>query len=385
VLIVLVAVLSLGAVLTLMAWSPDLSARDRAGPTPYSRSSTGYAGLTNMLEARGQPVAISRRETPISNGGGRLLILTLPFSGPSITSEDIGGPALIVLPKWTYRTNPARRSWEIDANLEAEERVEAVAARFDETVSVKRADNPGRLDTPFGPINPDFEDQMQLMRSQMLQPVIASGEGILFGQIPDRDIYILADPDLLNNFGLSRTENARAGLDIVDFAAGGRNQPVVFDATLHGFEQSRNLLKILLDIPYLGATLIALAAMVLTGWAATIRFGAPEREVRAIAAGKRALADNTAGLITMAKRDRRMAPGYLALSRRALARELGLPKTLTEAETNALLDRMGEQSGLESRYRDLQAGLSQPARSREDLKHKARALWRWRKEMTHGR
>jgi hypothetical protein len=124
--------------------------------------------------------------------------------------------------------------------------------------------------------------------------------------------------------------------------------------------------------------------MALTGWAAAIRFGAPEREAPAFAPGKQALADNSAGLIAMARREGRMAPGYLALTRRALSRQLGMPKTLSETELAALLDRMGDQAGLDSRWTDLGSGLAQPAASREDLRQKARALWRWRKEMTHG-
>ena len=143
-------------------------------------------------------------------------------------------------------------------------------------------------------------------------------------------------------------------------------------------------MKILLSVPWIGATLLALASMALIIWSAAVRFGAPEREAPAIAAGKRALADNSAGLIAMAHREPRMAPGYLSLSRRALVRELGLPKTLSEAETTALLQRMGEQAGLDTSYSSLNQGLSVPAGSREDLRHKARALWRWRREMKHG-
>ena len=74
----------------------------------------------------------------------------------------------------------------------------------------------------------------------------------------------------------------------------------------------------------------------------------------------------------------------LSLTRRALARDLGLPRTLSEAETAALLDRMGQQSGLENKWSQVGGELSSPAGSREDLRQKARALWRWRMEMTHG-
>lgn len=381
--LIIVALLSLGAVLTLMAWSPDLVSRDKAGSTPYSRSSTGYAGLVDMLEARGDDVSISRLSQSMEIGGRRLLIATLSVNGRDIEEDEISGPALIILPKWTYRANPAKKSWEIDAELASAERVMIHLREFDEDGEIVRRKTPGALETPFGRFSPDFEDEMQLIETDLLEPVITARGGALLAKVPGREIYILSDPDLLNNFGLARLENAKTGLGLIDEVSGGGTRPIVFDATVHGFERSTNLLKILLDIPYLGATLIALATMILIGWAAAIRFGAPERETRAILAGKRALADNSAGLITMAKRERRMAPGYLSLSRRALSRELGLPRTLPEDEYIALLDRMAKQNGMETSFTALQSGLSTPASSRDDLTNKARALWRWRKEMTH--
>ncbi|WP_018146538.1 DUF4350 domain-containing protein [Henriciella marina] len=381
--LIIVALLSLGAVLALMAWSPDLVSRDKAGSTPYSRSSTGYAGLVDMLEARGDDVSISRLSQSLEIGGRRLLIATLSINGRDIEPDEISGPALIILPKWTYRENPAKRSWEIDADLASAERAMIHLREFDEDGEIVRRKTPGALETPFGRFRPDFEDEMQLIETDLLEPVISARGGALLAKVPGREIYILSDPDLLNNFGLARLENAKTGLGLIDEVGGGGTRPIVFDATVHGFERSTNLLKILLDIPYLGATLIALATMFLIGWAAAIRFGAPERETRAILAGKRALADNSAGLIAMAKRERRMAPGYLSLSRRALSRELGLPRTLSEDEYIALLDRMAKQNGMETSFTELQSGLSSSASSRDDLTNKARALWRWRKEMTH--
>lgn len=381
--LIIAALLSLGAVLALMGWAPELASRDRAGPTPYSPSSTGYSGLVDMLEAQERDISVSRLPQTLETGGRRLMIVTLSVHGRSAELSEIGEPALIVLPKWTYTTNPARKSWEKDAELASAERVMIHLREFDEDGEIIRAPNPDLLNVGADRFRPDFEDQMQLIKTDRLRPLIEAKGGALLAKHPKREIYILSDPDLLNNFGLTRLENAKAGLGLIEQVSRDGTQPIVFDATLHGFERSTNLLKILLDIPYLGVTLVALAAMALIGWAAAVRFGAPEREARAIKAGKQALADNSAGLIAMAKRERRMAPGYLALSRRALSRELGLPRTLPEAEYQALLDRMAAQNGMETSFSELQAGLSSPASSRDDLRNKARALWRWRKEMTH--
>ena len=382
--LIAVGVISFAAVMSLMAWSPELSSRDRPGATPYSRSATGYAGLVSMLEADGRAVSVSRLDHNMTMSDGRLLVLTLPLYGRSFAVDEVAEPALIVLPKWSFMANPARQAFELDTRLADRSAVDGMLGLVAEKASVHRLRNPGRLDTPFGTLRPDFDHEMQVVKSGTLEEIIGLPGGQLLSKLPDREIYLLADPDLLNNFGLTRLENARLALAIFDSLAADEGRDIVFDATLHGFERSTNLLKALLDIPFLGATLIALTAMALTGWAAAIRFGAPEREAPAFAPGKQALADNSAGLIAMARREGRMAPGYLALTRRALSRQLGMPKTLSETELAALLDRMGDQAGLDSRWTDLGSGLAQPAASREDLRQKARALWRWRKEMTHG-
>ena len=133
------------------------------------------------------------------------------------------------------------------------------------------------------------------------------------------------------------------------------------------------------DIPFLGATLTALATAGLLGWAAFIRFGPPVTEGRAIALGKQALADNSAGLITMARRETRMAPGYLNMIRRRVAREIGAPRNLTEAQLSELFDRLGQDTQSGKQFTEMEAGLRQPSANREDLMNKARDLYRWRK------
>ena len=71
--------------------------------------------------------------------------------------------------------------------------------------------------------------------------------------------------------------------------------------------------------PCLGATLCLAAAALLMALQALTRFGAPRQAGRAIALGKRALADNSAALIRLARREARMAPRYLDLTRASVA------------------------------------------------------------------
>ncbi|MEO0722230.1 MAG: hypothetical protein AAFY43_08795, partial [Pseudomonadota bacterium] len=98
-----------------------------------------------------------------------------------------------------------------------------------------------------------------------------------------------------------------------------------------------------------------------------------------------ALADNTAGLMSMARRETQLAPGYLNLTRRRAAKAVGAPKTLSETELAALFDRLNDDENGAQRWSDLATPMKRPAASLNDLVNKAQAIYRWRKETTHER
>lgn len=380
-----VGIMSFAAVIALLAWSPDLTDRNRAGAHPYSVSAIGYNGLVRLLEARETPVSVSRVSRNISAWGNRLIILT-PGEFRQQVDEDIpvAAPALIILPKWIGETDRTRPEWQSNTLLRTEGSVTLAIERFDEAAEAVRINPPARIRTPYGSFNPSFGDKLQLLQSEYLEPVISAPTGHLLMKVPDDDIYILSDPDLANTSGLADPENARLMLAMLDDLRFAPDTPVMFDATLNGFERSTSLLKLALDIPFIGATLTALAALALLGWAALVRFGAPAREERVFALGKEALADNTAGLFTMTRRETRMAPGYVALTRKAVMRDLGVPKGLSETDIAALFDRMTVEEGGKPSWSELAGDLRHPATSREDLLSKARRIYAWRKERTHG-
>jgi hypothetical protein len=380
--LIAVAVFSFGAIMVLAGWSPELRDRDRAGDHPFSTSAIGYNGFIRLLEAQGYPVETSRFKSNLDGHYG-LMVLTLSPRGMSKALEDYEPQdgTLIVLPKWSGMvdwTNPSRLK---DTDLANESSIDALLDALDIDAEIVRTDVPQRVSTPFGrmALKPDLE--MQLVRSDDLTPIVATRNGALLAQILGRDIYILADPDMINTFGLAERENARFAMQMINMMRYSDDEPILFDATLHGFNQSENLLQMMFDIPFLAVTLVALAAALLLGWAASIRFGPPARETRAIALGKQALADNSAGLVSMARRETRMAPGYLSLIRRRLARQIGAPRNLTEAQLSELFDRLGPEETSGKTFSQIEAGLRGPAASREDLMHKARDLWRWRRDI----
>lgn len=381
-----VSMLAFGAVVTLSAWSPELADRDRAGPHPYSTSALGYNGLVRLLEARGDLVRISRVERTLEDSQDGLKIVTLAAYGmdQAVDEMDITGPALVVLPKWTGSPEPLRPNWQRETRLLDAITVERMTSYFDSDARIWRLRSPARVETPFGSYDLALGDDMQVLRADSLVSVIPTAAGDLVAQIPGEDIYLLSDPDLLNTFGLAEAENARLALALVDWLRPYEGAPVILDATLHGFERSENLLRMALDVPFLGATLTALMVFLMIGWAGAVRYGDPDREARAIALGKDALMDNTAGLIAMGRRETRLAPDYLALTRRAVAKAIGAPRTFTAAELTELFDRMSEAGEETSKFSDLEVRARAIQPSREALMTLARQLYRWRKETTHG-
>lgn len=371
----------------LLAWSPDLASKNKAGQHAYSKSALGFAGLVALLEADGQSVSISRLASTLDDADGPLII-TLPsyglFRAPEIDLLSVSEPTLYVLPKWTGLIDREKPSWQKDTDLMSRERVAGLLATFDPEAEVWRLRNPGETTTPFGTHAPKFEHKMQVISSTRLTPVVDTPGGILLGKMPDREIYILSDPDLFNTFGISQRENAGFALSLIDWLKDVPGQTVTLDATFHGFERSESLLRAIFDVPFLGATLVAFATLLLVGWAAFIRFAPPERDPSMPVFGKKALAESSAGLISMARREGQMAPSYAQVIERDLRRRLDVPASTTETEFADTLDRLAEQEQLSAGWRDRQAQLAEPAAGRHDLRDKALLLWRWRQEMKNG-
>ena len=383
------------AIFALIAWSPDLASKNRAGEHPYSKSALGYASLIKLLEADGHTVNVSRLGSTLNYSEG-LLVITIPEYGfnRAVDEMEIGyvsEPALYVLPKWSGFADWEKPSWEKDTDLLDRRSVEFIAREFDSDLSIWRLRNPGEIETPFGPISPRFDNEMQVIESDSLESVIARPGGTLLAKLPGREIYVLSDPDFLNTFGLAERENARTALELFDYLFvysdyldGYTERAITFDATLHGFARSESLLRAIFDKPFLGASLIALATMFLITWAAFIRFGPPLPEDRVIAFGKKALAESSAGLVSMARRENHMATPYLEMTERSLARQLGMsPQAPTEALARTA-DRLAEQKNFPTTWSEQSTSLTRPALNRNDLRDKALAVWRWRQEMKDG-
>jgi hypothetical protein len=388
--LLIAGVFAFSALVVVSAYAPDLRGGSDGGGHALSKSAVGYAGMVRLLKAMGEPVVVSR--DPKAQAGTTSLLVLTPDPGVdkaalnAIIARGQGrGPILIVMPKWQAIPDQTNPGWVVKVGPTP---VEAVAKVLDQSFDgVKMVRETGTAPVQLhglvgGPMVTGPIDQLQAFVDD---PDIfvrdAHGEGVMTKE-HTKPIYQLSDPDLLNTQGIKDLATARAGVALINALRRG-DGPIVFDVSLNGFERSRNLLRLAFDPPFLGATLCLAAAALLMALQALTRFGAPRRAGRAIALGKLALADNSAGLIRLARREPKMAGRYLDLTRASVARALGAGR-LDESALAALLDRQAERVGAQHRLAGLTADAA-GVKDRAGLMRLARNLYQWRTEMISGR
>jgi hypothetical protein len=391
---VVVGAIAAAAFLGLSAVAPALRAPG-AGAHALSRSAVGFAGAVRLLNDSGVPVMVSRGELPKGVNDAALLVLTPSIGNVSPGGGEVDavvrrhtGPTLIVLPKWIAVEDPGRRGWvrrigQLDAGplkglLPPDLSVDLAVAQGASRPVLQAGASPAFAEgtrLSFGPVQ-----NLQAAKATTAVPALLDPAGrVVLAETKARQVYVLTDPDLLNNKGLASWETARSAVAMID-ALRGYRAPVVFDVSLLGYKRSRDLMATLVEPPFLAATLCGLFAAVLMGLHAAVRFGPLARPERAFALGKRTLADNSAALIGLARRRPRMARRYAALTRAEAARALGAPRDLEPEALDALLDRMGA-ARAEAPFSEL-AAEAERAGTDAELMQAASKLYRWRVEMT---
>lgn len=387
--LVVVGVVSLTGLGVLSAYAPELKSGNDGGTHGLSKSSVGFGGIVRLLQATGVPVVMSRGALG-PGAQGSLLVLTPTTQTPpdQIADRDHVGPTLIVLPKWNALPEADEPGWVSTLGTVAPSDALDVLPddiRPGTRIAQKAGLVAARLQRPDGERlgGPLEIETFQTISGRDWIPVVVDQRGAAVVALRrDTQVYVLAEPDLLNTQGLKRLAGAQVAVGILDVVRAD-GEAVVFDLTLNGFQRTRSLLRLMLEPPLLGVTLVIAALFVVAGFQAAARFGPAREKRRAVALGKQALADNTAGLVRLAGREHRMASPYAVLVRAAAARAIGAPRRLSEPELDAFLDRVGAQSGTEARYSTL-ATRAAEARTAGDLMAVARDLHRWKLEMTHG-
>jgi uncharacterized protein DUF4350 len=393
--LILVGVFSFSAFAVLFAYAPDLRNGSDGGAHALSKSAVGFAGATVLLNRTGAPTVISRSPSAAA-GSSTVLVLT---PSPATDAEQLaafGGRqrTLIVLPKWGTAPDPMRPEWVRKAGVV--ETTALATAQLKDFAKATRIGHRGGQSSPVlrsrddGVFAPGTTlalgqvDRLQTLSGEGWEPVLVDEQGgIVLATAPKKDIFVLADPDLLNTQGLRSLDTARAAVAIIDalrLNGGG----VAFDVTLNGFERGRSLLKTMLEPPLVGATLCAVAAAILAGLHALVRFGPAARRSRAIALGKTALVDNSAALVRMAKKEPQLLAAYAELTQALAAKAAGGHAGLAVESRTTWLAKLARVRRTGLKLEDLMDEAGR-AKGRPDTLSAARRLHEWRLEVTRER
>ena len=390
--LILVGVLAFSTLLVLFTYAPDLRTGNNGGAHALSKSAVGFAGLVEAEKLNGAPVLVSRRKLPAGRHSG-LFIVTPSAETPykSIAALPFEGLVLVVLPKWLASPDQSHPGWVRKAGLIRPDR----SGRTAEDHSIwGKAGPANRQDTirpvltaRAGPFAPGVQfsegpvDSLQTITAKGWIPILTDqfGETVL-ARDPNGPIFVLSDPDLLNNQGLNSEATLASGLGMLRSLRSGEG-PVIFDVTLNGLGRGRSVLRLLFDPPFLAVTLCLAAAAALAGVQAFCRFGPVRSSGRALAFGKEALTDNSAALMRLAGREHRMGGRYADLTRDLAARAVGAPRDLGADDLTRFLDRLGAQRGAIDGLGELTT-LARVAPDRARLTAVAQKLFRWRLEMT---
>lgn len=332
----------------------------------------GYAALAGLLEKRGHPVRRTRNDEAFGAAG--LLVLTPPHDAKAasvdhaIEAHRYAGPTLLILPKWEasrargkgsrdgwvrltgagtpgwasqlsaidgldpriVSLGPSQAHWSAAGHSGALAAPQVVQGTSSRTLAALVQDGAGNALAGY-------------QRDRGYYPVLARAAGVDPGSGEDENVYpvvVVAEPDLVDNYGLADRSRAMLALALVRLAMGNDDEmPVSFDLTLNGHGRSANLLTLAFTPPFLAATLCLLLAALVVGWRAFLHFGPPKSEARAIAYGKRALVANAAGLIRRTRRLHLVTGPYADAARDRLVRALALARRADPAASEQAIDR----------------------------------------------
>ena len=382
-------VLAFAALLLLLAFGGNAGrsgSRDGRAHA-LSVSAVGFKGLVDLVGAFRETSHIEEQE---DFGVEELVVVALePLSRPAdlarLLAQRHGKATMIILPKWLTVADPARRGWVRALGPGAG----SGAGRILGTdIRLGIARGPGARGPAFGQdilqgLKMPVPQDPQVVSGKELTPLVSlPGGGALVARLGDQPHYLVADPDLLNNHGLRTPEAARAALALVDALNATDAESVNFDLSVNGLAAGRrerpSLLRTAFEPPFLAMTLALAAAALLAGLHGAVRFGQPRREERAIALGKAALVENSAGLIRLARREARLGAAYADVVRHEAARTAAAPAWLAGEALDSYLDRLSRADS--PAFSALAARLA-GARDRHELVAAARALFSWKKDI----
>lgn len=385
--IVVVAVVSLITAVVLTIKSDDLNeSAPSAGADSYSVSAIGHRGLVDILGKLDIPVVKSRGNSSDKAKTGLLLVLE-----PTVSTDEqrqrlrdlvkAAPRALVVLPKW-YGSAPVGDKWIEEAETLPPTEVEAVLNALDMShlASITRAGQGTGFRGEDVIKSPTLRYKPQVVDvGQAITPLVAdpNGYALLF---KSESVYVLSDPDVMNNHGLRLAENAQFSIALIDKLRNGG--AVIVDEVVHGYAQQPSLLRTLFRFPLVLATMQVLICALLAIWAAMVRFGPKRAAAPPIAPGKDFLIQNTAALLHYGGHHADALRRYLVQSVASVRQALHAP-ALQPNQLTAWLETVRKTRGGTISLVDLERD-AHTADTPQQTVEVADRVYRWRMEMING-
>ena len=379
----------------LMAFGGGDTSRNAVGPSAFSRSAIGYAGLAELIGRLGITVVKGRSGDAREIGPGKLLIVAEP---PLATAEEQGRFAfadadrvLVILPKWRGYRSRSHAGWIEDAALWPTGVADQAIVKSGATGATARVVRPERWTTNALGASPQLDALVQVVRGGDLRPIVAAGDQVLVGERIDRGrrIWILSDPDMLSNQGAADGGQRRIRNPARQRIAGAPGRGRFRRALVRGYRApSANPLTLMFQFPFVIVTVQVMAAAALLLWATMARFGLPEPVSALLDAGKQGLVRNAANLLRYSGRPEIIVASYVRSTIRGTARQLRSPPGLDWRGLVAWLARVGTARGvavdfpaLVRRAEDLATSKPESAAALVEI---ARDTYRWKQEILNG-
>ncbi len=195
----------------------------------------------------------------------------------------------------------------------------------------------------------------EVLLSRVVVTVAPGGQSRPQTAVP---VYLLSDPDLLDNQVLSDPARTLTALDLMKALTPKAAKPVyVFNLTFNALGFDHDLLHALSRPPYIAVPLSLLIVALSLMWAAFSRFGPPRlEEVRpALGRGVRILADNAARLMAVTLKEAKLGPAYAQLMRDQVLKIRGYRQIDARESADDLADRISQIYKATHIYSDLRA------------------------------
>jgi hypothetical protein len=423
-----VAAVSFITTLILMGHGDNARQSLTSGPGGFSMSAIGYCAAADFLRDSSIDVRMRRSRRSVTANSRTAVFLAEPdfdpihsfdeirphsgdpFEGQSHFDRrenaralfhmagDMDAPFVVVLPKWHGRTlRKPEGLWVHQADLlsldSSAKPLELLTSNAIDASNLGRhtASTPREVAcrTSSENFKAEFVSPQWLVPGEGVEPIVSTPDGALIARVNNgyvRPFFVISDPDLLNNHGLARADNAEILLRFLrdELKVNG----VVFDEVSHGLQQETPFLAEFVRVPLAYVSLHGLAVFALILWAAAATFGKVLPLAPRITAGKTSLIENTAQLLSHRGRFLQSAGRYFDDVISEVARTYHLPHK-PSSELVDDLQRLTNQRRLEVDLPDLQRTLKPPQRrlrsSYSQLLEAARSLHRWREGMLNGR